>query len=252
MKFPVIVEFGNTKILLHVVLETLGLFVGFRYFVFLRKKQKDLIEDNHRIWILIGATFGAVLGSRLVGGFENPLEMMHSKNILAYFYENKTIVGGLLGGLFGVEMIKKIIGEKQKSGDLFTFPIILGLIIGRIGCFSMGVYEQTYGTPSSLPWALNLGDGISRHPVTLYEILFLISTWILLVWLETKLEFRPGGKFQLFMVLYLSFRFLLDFIKPHFTFRFGLSFIQFICLAGLMYYLSFIISRRKLSFQGTQ
>src|ERR1035438_6740254 len=124
MKFPVIVEFGNTKILLHVVLETLGLFVGFRYFVFLRKKQKDLIEDNHRIWILIGATFGAVLGSRLVGGFENPLEMMHSKNILAYFYENKTIVGGLLGGLFGVEMIKKIIGEKQKSGDLFTFPII--------------------------------------------------------------------------------------------------------------------------------
>jgi phosphatidylglycerol:prolipoprotein diacylglycerol transferase len=57
----------------------------------------------------------------------------------------KTVAGGSLGGLFGVEVVKNIIGEKQKSGDLFTYPIILALIIGRIGCFTTAIYEQTYG-----------------------------------------------------------------------------------------------------------
>ena len=81
----------------------------------------------------------------------------------------------MLGGLAGVELIKKTIKEKLASGDLFTYPIILALIIGRIGCFSMGVYEETYGSPTSLPWGMNFGDNILRHPVCLYEIIFLIT-----------------------------------------------------------------------------
>ena len=57
---------------------------------------------------------------------------------------------------------------------LFTYPLILAIIIGRIGCFSMGVFEETYGLPTTLPWGMNLGDNIPRHPVCLYEIIFLI------------------------------------------------------------------------------
>jgi len=245
LKFPFIIEIGATKILWHVVLETLGLFTGFRYFLYIRKKEKDSIQDSNRIWILIGAIFGALLGSRLIGGLENPAEMMQAKNIFRYFYENKTIVGGFLGGIFGVEFVKYIIGEKRKSGDLFTYPIILGLIIGRIGCFSMGVYEQTYGTASSLPWALNLGDGILRHPVTLYEIFFLLCTWVALALLENKYELTEGSRFKIFMILYLLFRFMLDFIKPHFTFIIGLSTIQVISVAGLVYYAPFILNPKR-------
>jgi phosphatidylglycerol---prolipoprotein diacylglyceryl transferase len=246
LRFPFTIEIGTTKILWHVVLETLGLFAGFRYFLYIRKKHKDSIPDSNRIWILIGATFGALLGSRLIGGLENPSEMMMSKNILLYFYENKTVVGGFLGGLFGVETVKNIIGEKRKSGDLFTYPIILGLIIGRTGCFTMGVYEQTYGTPSDLPWAMNLGDGILRHPVTLYEIFFLLCTWLTLVQFEKKYVLTEGAKFKIFMILYLLFRFALDFFKPHFTFIIGLSTIQLTCVAGLIYYAPFIFNPQKL------
>jgi phosphatidylglycerol:prolipoprotein diacylglycerol transferase len=212
LKFPFTIEIGSTKILWHIVLETLGLFVGFRYLLYIRKKQKDSIPDRNRIWILIGAIFGALLGSRLIGGLENPPEMLLSKNMLLYFYENKTMVGGFLGGLFGVEFVKNIIGERQKSGDLFTYPIILGLIIGRIGCFSMGIYEQTYGSPSTLPWAMSLGDGILRHPVTLYEIFFLLCIWLSLVLLEKNYVLAEGAKFKIFMISYLIFRFALDFI----------------------------------------
>ncbi|MEP6465433.1 MAG: prolipoprotein diacylglyceryl transferase family protein [Parafilimonas sp.] len=237
---------GDSKILLHTVTETVGLIMGFRYYLYLKKKQGDQIHSSKRLWIIIAATLGAFLGSRLVGGFENPSSLYQSKNIFIYFYLNKTIVGGLAGGLFAVELIKKIIHEKKASGDLFTYPTILALIIGRIGCFSMGVHEETYGLPTSFPWGMNLGDNIIRHPVCLYEILYLILIWIFLLWLSKKYILNNGALFKIFMIGYFLFRFMLDFIKPHYTFRFGLSTIQIVCLAVLIYYSSYLLHPKKL------
>lgn len=227
-------------------MEPLGMFVGFRYFLLLRKKKGDAIQTEQRIWIIIGAIFGAVLGSRLVGGFENPTALFAAKNPLFYFYQNKTVAGGFLGGLLGVELAKRWIHEKHSSGDLFTYPMILALMIGRLGCFSMGVYEETYGLPTNSFMGMNLGDGILRHPVTLYEIAFLILLWIAMVKVEKKYSLAEGGRFKIFMIAYLCFRFLLDFIKPHYTFSIGLSTIQLASLTGLIYYYRYIISPKKL------
>ena len=224
----------------------LSLFIGFRYYVYLKKVQGDHIDSSNRLWIVTGATLGSFIGSSLIGGLENPVGLMQSSNVFVYFYTNKTIVGGLLGGLLGVELIKKIISEPSSSGDLFTYPIILALIVGRIGCFSMGIYEETYGLPTSLPWGINLGDNILRHPVCLYEILFLIADWILIAQLNKKYTLQSGSMFKVFMISYLCFRLLLDFIKPHYTFSFGLSTIQLICVAGLIYYYRFIVNPQKL------
>ncbi len=160
--------------------------------------------------------------------------------MLLHFYKNKTVVGGFLGGLFGVELMKKIISEKKSSGDLFVYPMILALIIGRIGCFSMGVYEETYGIATSLPWGMDLGDGVMRHPVTLYEMLFLAALWFCLKQTDKKILPAEGVRFKLFMISYLCFRFALDFIKPHYTFQSGLSTIQLTCIAGLIYYAAVI------------
>jgi prolipoprotein diacylglyceryltransferase len=162
--------------------------------------------------------------------------MWAAKNVFMNFYENKTVVGGFLGALFGVELVKKMIGEKRPSGTLFVKPILLALIIGRIGCFSMGIFEETYGVATSLPWGLNLGDGILRHPVVLYEIVFLILLWVTISRVERNYELGEGVTFKIFMIAYLLFRFLLDFIKPHYNIVVGLSVIQLACIAGLVYY----------------
>jgi prolipoprotein diacylglyceryltransferase len=227
-------------------METLGMFLGFRYFLYLRKQRGDKLPDSNRLWVIVGAIFGAVLGSRLLGALEDPAALQHSEHPFMYIYQNKTIVGGLLGGLIGVESMKRVIGESHSSGDLFTYPLLLAMIIGRIGCFSMGVYEETYGVPTMLPWGMQLGDGLLRHPVCLYEIVFLLLLWWALSRISKRYELISGARFQLFMIAYLLFRFLLDFIKPGFRYAFGLGSIQLACLAGLLYYIRTIISPSRL------
>ncbi|HVU56918.1 MAG TPA: prolipoprotein diacylglyceryl transferase family protein [Puia sp.] len=243
MSFPYTISLGGARLPVHTLVEPLAFFVGFRYFLYLRRRQGDPINSSNRTSILLAAIFGALFGSRLIGGLENPPDMLHSKNILLYFYENKTVLGGFLGALWAVELVKKFIGEKQASGDLFVYPILLALIIGRVGCFSMGVYEETYGTPTSLPWGMDLGDGLHRHPVALYEIVFLALLWVLLKKADPLLSKEQGARFKVFLIAYCLFRLLLDLIKPHYTFPFGLSTIQTTALAGLIYYYPYIHER---------
>jgi prolipoprotein diacylglyceryltransferase len=124
--------------------------------------------------------------------------------------------------------------------------MLLGISIGRIGCFSAGVREQTFGKPSALPWAMDLGDGIHRHPVALYEILFIAALWRFIITITNKYTLQNGAQFKIAMIAYLAFRFLLDFIKPGWRFIAGLGSIQLACLAGLIYYYRYILHPSKL------
>jgi len=86
----------------------------------------------------------------------------------------KTIVGALAGGLITVELMKRYIGLRTSTGDVYAIPLAAGIAIGRIGCFLTGLADNTYGTASNLPWAIAFGDGIPRHPTQLYETVFLL------------------------------------------------------------------------------
>lgn len=240
MQFPVSISFFGNEILLHTILEWLSYFIGYRYYIYLRKKKNDLISTDNRTYIFVGALLGGLIGSRLIGGLEN-IDALHKnqQHLLLYFFGNKTVLGGLLFGTWGVEIIKKIIGEKSSSGDLMTYAILLALIIGRIGCFSMGVYEETYGLP--FKYGMNLGDGMLRHPVCLYEIAFLIFIWISSKRIFKNCISTNGNLYKYFMINYLLFRFVLDFIKPHYNLFLHLSTIQITCLIGLLYYSKTII-----------
>lgn len=232
------IVFG-VKLNIHLILEYLAFFIGFRYYVFLRKKSVDSISSNNRLSILIGAVFGALFLSRFVAFFENPIA--HLNEDWLFNLNNKTIVGGLFGGLLGVELAKKIIGEKQSSGDLFTLPIILGIIIGRLGCFLAGIKEFTYGKETSFFMGVDLGDGLTRHPISLYEVVFLILLFIIIKWLQkSSTSFANGDYFKLFMVSYFSLRFCIEFLKPNSFYVLSLSSIQILCLICLVYYYKFI------------
>ncbi|MFA9187182.1 prolipoprotein diacylglyceryl transferase family protein [Flavobacterium sp. FBOR7N2.3] len=231
------------KINIHLILEYLAFFLAFRYYVFLRKRSIDVIPNSNRLSIILGAALGAFLGSRIVAVFENPV-FITDISVFVTILNSKTIMGGLFGGLLGVEIAKKIIGEKQSSGDLFVFPILLGIFIGRIGCFLSGMNEFTYGKVTTFIAGMDLGDGLKRHPIALYELLFLILLFLFL-WKLKQRNLRSGLLFQYFMISYFAFRFFIEFLKPNIFFILGLSSIQILCLICLLYYYKTILNLFK-------
>ncbi len=224
------------KVNIHLILEYAAFFIGFRYYVYLKKKSSDVISSTNRLSIIIGAVFGAFLGSRVMGFLEHPVFTSFSPEYILQLLNAKTIMGGLFGGLLGVELAKRIIGEKQSSGDLFTFPIVLGIIVGRVGCFLAGTKELTYGIATTSFLGMDLGDDVKRYPIALFEVVFLIVLWVFLKRFQHKITETQGLLFKYFMITYFLFRFLIEFIKPTTFLVLGLSSIQYLCILCFIYY----------------
>jgi len=237
MNFPVRFELFGELYHWHYIFETLAFLIGIRVYYFLKKKIVDPISDENRLWIMLGAMIGALIGSRVIAALEDPESIKHLS--LLAFFSNKTIAGGFIGGLFGVELIKKIIGVKIASGDLYVIPIIVALFIGRIGCFLMGIDEPTFGVETHFFTGMDLGDGLKRHPVALYEMIYMVFLFLFFIFLKKRLI--NGDHFKLFMVLYFLYRFLVEFIKPYHPLFLDLSVIHWISLFIFIYYYKFIL-----------
>ncbi|KFF09254.1 prolipoprotein diacylglyceryl transferase [Chryseobacterium luteum] len=245
MDFPVTFQIFGKTVLAHPVFETLGIFLGMRFYFYLKRKSTEKLSFNTSAAVLIGATAGALMGSKLIGNLENPYVLFENFNFKR-FWTNNTIVGGLAFGLIGVELAKKIAGHKESTGDLIVYPLILAIIIGRIGCFLTGIHEETYGLPTTSIFGMHLGDEYLRHPVALYEIGFMIVLWICLKIVEKKRKYPSGFIFQLFMLSYFTFRFFLDFIKPKIEIAGNLGAIQLVCLLVIIYYIYKIKNTNKI------
>lgn len=238
MNFPVYI-FGIHP---HLLLEALAYFIGFRVYLYTRNKER--IPIDKALWVVVGATLGAALGSKLLYWLEDPGKTLENWNNLIYLIEGKTIVGGLLGGLIGVETAKKWIGWTRSTGDDFVLPLIVGMMIGRIGCFLTGLDDHTYGVATTWMTGVDFGDGIKRHPTQLYEIFFLGMLIFVLFQIKRKQTGWEGLLFQLFMLSYLSFRLLIDFIKPTPHPYWILNNIQLASLLGIAYYL-WLINKKQ-------
>lgn len=237
MSFPFQFNFFGEKVHYHFIFETLAFFIGVRLYYYQKKGITDSISDINRLWIMLGAMIGALVGSRVIAMLENPSEIVNQT--LLTFYQNKTVAGGFLGGLFGVELFKKFIGVKIASGDIYVIPIIVALFIGRIGCFSMGIDEPTYGIETSFFTGMNLGDGKLRHPVALYEMMYMFLLFLFFRKIK-NVDLINGDRFKLFMVLYFLYRFFVEFIKPYQPLFLHLSVIQWSALFIFVYYHKFI------------
>lgn len=239
MTFPVYIPLGPWRIHPHPFFETLAYLLAFRLYLLLRKRYGDPISDSVRWSVIAAAAAGAAVGSKLLFWLEEPAATLRHLHDPAFIMGGKTIVGGLLGGLIAVELVKSWLGERHPTGDLFAVPLAFGIAIGRIGCFLTGLADNTYGTVTTLPWGVDFGDGVRRHPTQLYETLFLLFLMAFLFSLlrpETDSPLRQGDIFRIFMVSYLFFRLLCDFLKPYPPIAFGLCSLQWACLLGLLYY----------------
>ena len=242
MEFPVYLTIGSVRFHPHPIFESIAYFVAWR--IALYRFRQSTVKIPQQGVIMAGGLIGGIVGAKLLAILQHiDLLWTGEANWIGLLIGGKTIVGALLGATFGVEVTKKIIKVPTSTGDAFAYPLIVGTAIGRIGCFLTGLSDQTYGTATSLPWGVDFGDRIIRHPTQLYEVIFLVGLFIFLRFrvapdrLNSKSNrIISGDLFRFYMVGYLSFRWAIDFIKPDFHPLLGMSAIQIACLLGLVYY----------------
>jgi phosphatidylglycerol:prolipoprotein diacylglycerol transferase len=152
-----------------------------------------------------------------------------------------TIWGAVLGAALGVwvySLIRKI--SFGHFADMLAPGIILAQAVGRIGCTILG---DDYGFPTALPWGFiytspnspaNIAVGLTAtHPVVLYEILYALIIFVILLSLRNKL--RPDGSlFLVYLVFYSIWRIASDFLREGTDFLFGLHQAQFIGVVVLI------------------
>ena len=212
----------------HLFFEALAYGVGFWRVWRERRLQGDALGTDGRLQVLVGGAVGGTLGSKALFVLIDPA--LWTSAPPSVWTGGKTIVGGLLGAWLGVEIAKALVGITRSTGDVFVRPLVVGMGIGRLGCFFSGVTDGTHGLPSALPWAMDLGDGVPRHPAALYELVLLGMLLPLGRWRPRI----PGQRFRLFLGLYLLFRLFVEAVKTQPGWVGGLSAIQVACALGLL------------------
>lgn len=201
-----------------------------------RQGRPRLIEPG-QFAVVVGALVGAAVGNKVVFWIQFPHIWRDGALHVQTWLAGQSMVGGLLGGWLGVEMGKRFAGITRRTGDDFVVPILVGLAIGRIGCFLSGLHDGTYGLPTDLPWGVDFGDGLPRHPTQLYEMALALVA--LITWPRWSRLFahQPGLAFRIVMLAYFLWRFAIDRLKPvPYPYVFGWSGLQWVCLgaAGLI------------------
>jgi phosphatidylglycerol---prolipoprotein diacylglyceryl transferase len=197
--------------------------------VLARRTQRPLLlSPREKLGIGLGAFCGAMLGAKL------PFVLSDWDGLLsgaAWFSNGKTILCGLVGGYFGVELAKWLLGVRIKTGDSFAVPVAAAVGIGRLSCFHAGC---CYGTPTRLPWGVVFPnvDALPRHPTQLYEAAFHLTAACVLAWLQSRGLFR-GQLIKLYIISYLIYRFVTELIRPEARLWAGLTGYQWAVLVLL-------------------
>jgi len=182
------------------------------------------------IWTVIIGFLGARLGyvTTHTGDFvDQPWE------VFFIWKGGLAIYGGLIAGtIAAVFLLRRWRGDVFAFGDAVAVGLPLAQVIGRIGNY---FNQELFGTPSDLPWAVEIEARIADaagypgsttfHPTFLYEALWnLFITAGVILWLEKRGKLFKGSSIAVYLILYGIGRFLMELMRTDTTFRFlGLS-----------------------------
>ena len=148
----------------------------------------------------------------------------------------RSIVGALAGAILAIELFKRWRGIAGSTGLIFVPAFATSVVVGRWGCFFTGIEDNTHGTPTSLPWGHDFGDGLLRHPVQLYESFTMLAFLVVaLVLIGRRNPFFMRNGFYLLVVVYAGQRFVWEFLKPYGALVGPFNLFHLIC-AGLVIY----------------
>jgi phosphatidylglycerol:prolipoprotein diacylglycerol transferase len=179
-------------------------------------------------YYFVALSIGAVAGALFFGSF--------NMGLAGFWTLGHSIAGAIAGGIAAVEIYKWSRGIRGSTGLPFVAPLALGIAVGRFGCFFAGLPDYTYGTPTRLPWGVDFGDGIARHPVQLYEsAAMFLFLFVFLAAISRRSELFLKQGFYLFVGWYAVQRFAWEFLKPYPRVIGPLNVFHLVCLVLLAY-----------------
>jgi len=215
----------------------ISLYLFRRYFY-----RKTLLPQGESRWnyytaVIVGFVVGAI-----------GLSLLNARISLDQWIAGKSILGALFGAVVAVELFKRYYRITGSTGAYFVPSLAIGIAIGRIGCFLTGLEDYTYGVATDLPWSVDFGDGIARHPVQLYESVAMFGFFLFSLWLyRHDRDVFEKRAFYLFVLFYATQRFTWEFLKPYATVAFGLNLFQLVALMLIVYAMIYL----KRSAHGT-
>jgi phosphatidylglycerol---prolipoprotein diacylglyceryl transferase len=228
---PVLLRIAGLPVPAYEVFVLFGLAAAALVFWRLRRGEPSTGEPT--AIIAIAALAGGAIGAKLLEwAFNWPA--LARVDSLAALLAGRTIIGGFVGGSIAVVVVKRHYGIRERRGNLFAPAIALGLAVGRLGCFFRGC---CYGRVTTLPWGVDFGDHLTRHPTQLYESAFALLLFVVLLRLRARVT-TPGRLLTVFMVAYFVFRFAEEFLRAGDRVALGLTVYQFAALAALAYFVT--------------
>lgn len=190
-----------------------------------RRTQRPLgLTALQRLALGLGAFCGGMFGAKL------PFVLLDWEGFrtgLGWLDSGKTLTLGLVGGYFGVEAVKWALDIRVKTGDGFAAPVAAAVAVGRLACLSAGC---CHGVVTDLSWAFACGlDDQPRHPTQLYEFAFHATCAVGLLWLQSRGLLR-GQLIKLYIIVYLVYRFLTEYLRPEPEVALGLTVYQWAAL----------------------
>lgn len=180
----------------------------------------------------VGYMMALLLGAALGGYGLGSLNLWLSGEAMVA----RSIVGALAGAIAAIEVFKWLRGLRGSTGLIFVPAFATTVVVGRWGCFLSGLEDETHGIPSKLPWAVDQGDGMTRHPVQLYEsfsMLAFLMVALLLLGKRNRWFMRNG--FYALVLFYAGQRFVWEFLKPYAAVAGPFNLFHLVC-AGLVAY----------------
>ena len=165
--------------------------------------------------VLVFGAIGAILGGRIgyVIFYEPALLTVDPLAIIRIWEGGMSFHGGFLGVLAALWLFGKRTGCGFFRLTDFAAPLVpIGLGAGRIGNFING---ELWGRVSEAPWAMvypPMGPD-PRHPSQLYQFLLEGVVLFIALWLFTRKPRPTMAASGLFLVLYGSFRFIVEFVR---------------------------------------
>jgi prolipoprotein diacylglyceryltransferase len=158
----------------------------------------------------------------------------------------RSIEGAVAGAIVAIELYKRIAGIRSRTGARFALPFAVGVAVGRIGCFLSGLDDFTHGTPTTLPWGHDFGDGVLRHPVQLYESAAMAAFAAVYAWRVLRNDrFWISQGFYLAVGCYGAQRFVWEFFKPYATLVGPFTLFHLLSAAVLVYAVAMIATAPK-------